>query len=104
MKKIQSPKRPSMLEIPNPSSMKDMLADGQVLGNLQQRMRDENIDMNTCDRVRALSMSCKHVASGRYGLGPNAYNHIRIDSASKRRQLQRLNVKIRKKNLNKVEL
>ena len=37
-------------------------------------MFDEADDMNTCDRVKALSMSCKHVASGRYGGGPTAYN------------------------------
>lgn len=83
--------------------MKDMVADGQFLGNLQRRMYDEADDMDTCDRVKALSYSCKHVASGRYGLGPNAYSNIRNDSAKKKRELQRLNVTIREKNLQKVE-
>lgn len=60
--------------IPNPSSMKDLLADGQFYDKLQRRMHDEAEDMQTCVRTKAMAMSCKHVASGRYGVGRGAYN------------------------------
>jgi len=88
--------------IPNPSSLKDLLADKALYDKLQKRMLDEAEDMCTCSRTKQMALSYRHVASGRYGKSVNAWNQVRLDSAQKRREMQRMNRTIRMVNLQKT--
>ena len=63
------------------------------------RLQDEAEDIHSNDKVKQLNSGIKYVANGRYGNGTGAWKENRCDSASKRRDYQRMNRNIRMKNL-----
>ena len=82
--------------MPNPSSMKDLLADYTFCKNLQMRLQDEQEDLGSNNKIRQMSNSIRHLALGKYGNGFNSWNpNIRSDTASKKRNINRMNANIR---------
>jgi len=88
--------------LPNPSSLKDLLVDQDFYINLRKRLDDEAEDLHSNNRIKAMAYSIRHLASGTYGRGSNSWNpnrETRCDSAGRRRQIQRMNRRVRIKNL-----
>ena len=93
-----SPK-PQKFEIPNPSSIKDILQDTRFITNLQKRLRDENEDLKCANKFKRMSTQIKYVASGLYGNNIGSWNYTRCDTAARERNLKRMNRNIRIQNL-----
>ena len=55
--------------LPNPSSLKDLLVDQDFYVNLRKRLDDEADDLHSNNRIKAMSYSIRHLASGTYGNG-----------------------------------
>ena len=90
------------ITVPNPSSVKDLLVDSNILANVKRRLQDEAEDTANVCRVTQHLRGIKHIAAGRHARGKQAYAHWRVDSAKRKRDLNRHNRAVRLVNLLKV--
>lgn len=90
------------MRVPLPSSLKSSLHNNDLLKWVRKRLTDEHEDLSTRNRQQKHSYGLKEIASGRYGLGPQAYSQNRVDTASRRRNLQRLSKQVRLDNLSNM--
>lgn len=101
-RKYKKAKYHKAYKLPNPSSLKDLLVDRSFYTNLKRRLEDEVEDLHSNTRAKQVAHSIRHLASGTYGNGSNSWNpnrEMRQDSAGRRRELMRMNRRVRSKNL-----
>ena len=49
-------------EMPNPSSMKELITDRNFRDNLQRRMHDEKMDLNSNSKIKQMTNGIRHIA------------------------------------------